>query len=273
MSVRLRLTAACVAGLSLCGGASAGADRRIVALDGAPVATTRMACPGAALTAPHDAIVGCFADALTLAGATAGPSLVATAGTPPSIFDEVPAPHLGRAKPAGDPPYVAGFGMPGDLVIHAAPSPDAEAVTEAFAGQVLRNAGCDGDWCRVELPDGSASGWAELNYLEPADSALRAGQDIFDATGVVPCAKGAGAAMAQCVMGVARDGGGTATVIVRRRDGLERALFFRDGAFLSTDASQAGGGFDAAATHEEDMFLIRIDDERYEIVDAVVFGG
>jgi hypothetical protein len=79
--------------------------------------------------------------------------------------------------------------------------------------------------------------------------------------------------MGPCIMGVARDGGGSATIKVTRGDGLQRALFFRDGTFLSIDASQAGGGFDTKATRENGLFRIRIDDERHEIPDAVVFGG
>ena len=39
--------------------------------------------------------------------------------------------------------------------------------------------------------------------------------------------------MGQCNFGVARDGGGTATVSVTRPDGVRRALFFQDGKFVS----------------------------------------
>ncbi|MWD26253.1 hypothetical protein E0K89_002040 [Aquicoccus sp. SCR17] len=199
-------------------------------------------------------------------------SLAAISATP-SIFDEVPEPHLGRARPVGDPPYLSGFGRTDDLPFHAEPDASSPVVATAWLGQVLRNDGCDGDWCEVEMVDGSVRGWAERQYMEEADSALRSGQDIFDATGVVPCSKGAGAPMGQCIMGVARDGDGSATVKVTRGDGLQRALFFQDGAFFSTDSSQAGGGFDTSASQEDGLFQIRIDDERYEIPDAVIFGG
>ena len=248
-----------------------------------PVATTRMSCPGEALTAQEDAIVALFEGRIGVAYDPFSGALtlsrdgteIALAAMPvmPSIFEDVPEPHLGRDVPAGDPPYLSGFGRSDALPLHDAPEAAAPVVTTAWLGQVLRNAGCDGAWCEVEALDGSARGWAERQHLEEADSALRSGQDVFDATGVMPCAKGAGAPMGQCVMGVARDGGGSATVVVRRGDGLERALFFRDGAFFSTDSSQAGGGFDTSATHDNGLFQIRIDDERYEIPDAVVFGG
>jgi heat shock protein HslJ len=247
-----------------------------------PVATTRMACPAAALAAQEDAILGLFegemrlvydpfTDGLTLSGSV----VLSLTRDPvmPSIFDELLRPHLDRDRPSGDPPYLAGFGTAGDLVLRRAPSMDSEPLTEVDLGTVLRNDGCEGDWCRVELPNGTASGWAERRYLEEADSALRAGQNIFDATGVVPCSFGAGAPMTQCTMGVARDEGGSATVVVQRGDGFQRALFFRNGTFFSTDSSEAGGGFETSATHEADLFRIRIDDERYEIPDAAVFGG
>jgi hypothetical protein len=185
----------------------------------------------------------------------------------------MPRPHAGRDTPVGDPPYLGVFGLADDLPIRTEASHDALALAGVPSGTVLRNDGCEGDWCKVELPDGSVAGWAEAQYLEPAGSALRAGQEIFDATGMIPCAKGAGAPMTQCSFGVAREGNGTATVVVAIAASLTRVLFFQDGAFLSTDASEAAGGFDTSVTREADLNFLRIDDERYEIPDALIFGG
>ncbi len=254
-----------------------------------PVATTRMACPGDGLAQQEQAIVSFFegeigvaydpfVDRMTLTRGDAALVLAAVASVQaePDMPD-YPAPHLGRDIPQGDPAYLAVFGVSGELNIRSAPSTDADVVGGVLAGTVLRNAGCEthdgARWCNVEVPATGLSGWASGEYLEPADSALRAGQGIFDAGGPMPCAMGDGAPMTSCGFGVARDGAGSATVVVTRPDGMTRALFFEAGEFLGTDASQAGGGFDASATREGDLTTVRIDDERYEVPDAVIFGG
>lgn len=255
-------------------------DGRLVIAE--PIATTRMACPGetltrqedtilAALAAPLDVSYDMFSDIVTLAGGETTLALVA--GSVASGADGRPAPHLGRDAPMGDPPYLGVFGLADDLPLRAEASEDAARVAGVPSGTVLRNDGCTAGWCRVELPEGSAGGWADAQYLEPADSVLRAGAGIFDATGAIDCARGETAQTGQCVFGVARDGNGSATVIVDTPDGIQRALFFRDGAFVSTDATQAAGGFDARASRAGDLTTVRIDDERYEIPDAVLYGG
>jgi hypothetical protein len=79
--------------------------------------------------------------------------------------------------------------------------------------------------------------------------------------------------MGHCDFGVARAGGGYATVIVTLSDGRTRAIFFRMGTPMGADASQADGYGEFRATKESDLNLIRVGDERYEIPDAVVLGG
>ena len=79
--------------------------------------------------------------------------------------------------------------------------------------------------------------------------------------------------MGQCDFGVAREGNGNATVIVTMLDGRTRAIFFQNGAPVGADTSQADGYGEFSATKESDLNLIRVGDERYEIPDAVVFGG
>ena len=78
--------------------------------------------------------------------------------------------------------------------------------------------------------------------------------------------------MAQCEFGVARAGGGYATVVIKKADGLTRAIFFRMGKPIGADTSEADPG-KFSATREGDLILIRIGNERYEIPDAVVLGG
>ncbi len=248
-----------------------------------PVATTRMACPGGAMTAQDDTIIALFSGRISVAFDPTLDVLVLTTGetvlelTPAAATDagpfDGPRPHAGLEPPAGTPPYLNPFGMAEDMPIHAAPDAASEIVGGAYPGQILRNEGCEGDWCRVTMLDASVSGWGQSQSLEASDSALRAGQGVFDATGVVPCANGKGAPMAQCAFGVARDGGGNATLAVTRSDGLVRALFFADGELFGADTSEADGGHEFSAAREGDLLMIRVNDERYEIPDAAIFGG
>ena len=115
-------------------------------------------------------------------------------------------------------------------------------------------------------PDGGAA-------MGPDDSASRAGQGQFDATGALPCAFAAGQPMGQCEFGVARAGGGYATVVVKKPDGRTRAIFFRMGRPLGADVAESEGRRDFSTTKERDLHRIRVGPERYEIPDAVVLGG
>jgi hypothetical protein len=107
----------------------------------------------------------------------------------------------------------------------------------------------------------------------PDDSALRAGQGNFDATGTIPCAQYAGQPMNECKFGVARAGGGYATVVITKPDGRTRAIYFRMGKAVGADTSEADHPGKFGTTREADLNFIRIGNERYEIPDAVVLGG
>ena len=119
-----------------------------------------------------------------------------------------------------------------------------------------------------EDPSGSAR-----HETAAFDAATRAGNGDFDATGQIPCAQAAGQQMTQCDFGVSREGGGTATVVVTRPDGTTRAIFFIDGKANSADTSQADGYPEFSTGREGDLNRIRVGGERYEIPDAVIFGG
>lgn len=169
------------------------------------------------------------------------------------------------------------------------PSATARIVAGYAHGTILDNLGCrhaEGrSWCDVQQLGGGPRGYVAAEFLKPAvspdgsvakgpdDSALRAGQGRFDATGPLPCAQHRGQPMGQCEFGVARSGGGYATVVIRRPDGRSRAIYFRMGRPVGADTSQADGYGEFRATKESDLHLIRVGDERYEIPDAVVLGG
>jgi hypothetical protein len=180
-------------------------------------------------------------------------------------------------------------GVSGGLNLREQPSTAAKVVARYGAGTILGNLGClraEGRlWCDVQQLTGGPRGYVAAEFLAPAvspdgsvamgpdDSALRAGRGEFDATGRIPCAQSPGQPTAQCDFGVDRAGGGYATVVVTRPDGVRRAIFFRHGLPIGADSSQADGYGAFRADKESDLHLIRVGDERYEIPDAVIYGG
>jgi len=174
------------------------------------------------------------------------------------------------------------------LNLREQPSIKARVVARYTRGTILDNLGCqrakDRVWCDVQQLGGGPRGYVSAEYIRPAvspdgsvatgpdDSAVRAGQGEFDATGSLPCAQSVGQPVGQCEFGVARAGGGYATVVIKRPDGRTRAVFFRMGVPSGADTSEADPGT-FSATREGDLNFVRVGNERYEIPDAVVLGG
>jgi hypothetical protein len=215
-------------------------------------------------------------------GWVAGRYLAEATPTAPAVkpADPTPVPYPApdRQRTSATPAYLSPFGIRDPIVIRAQPSILAAAVADALAGTVLRNYGCRESegrrWCEVERVEGNTTrGWATADYLEEANAALRAGQGVFDAGGTLDCTLVPDQPMPQCGFGVARDGGGTATVVVIKPDGRTRALFFENGSFVGADTSEADGSRETAATKQGDLFEVRVGAERYEIFEIVVFGG
>jgi len=119
-------------------------------------------------------------------------------------------------------------------------------------------------------PAKAATGASGTTTANPTE---RAGAGKFDATGNIPCAQAKGQPMGQCPFGVARAGGGTATVVVTRPDGRKRFIFFEKGKATGADLSQADGSTAFHATKQADLYLIQAGSERYEIPEAVISGG
>lgn len=173
--------------------------------------------------------------------------------------------------------------------LHEQPSTSARIFATVRPGTVLDNLNCQRvqgrAWCDVQQLGGGPRGYVIAEYLRPAispdgsaamgpdDSALRAGQGQFDATGALACAFSAGQPMGQCQFGVARAGGGYATVVIKKTDGRTRAIFFRMGRPIGADVSESEGRHDFQASKVGDLHRIRVGNERYDIPDAVVFGG
>jgi hypothetical protein len=174
------------------------------------------------------------------------------------------------------------------LNLRAEPSTDAAVIAKYPSGTILHNLGClrgdDRIWCDVQQLRGGPRGYVAAEFLSPAvgpdgtvatgpdESAFRAGQGNFDATGQLPCAQSAGQPLGQCEFGVARAGGGYATVVITTPGGIERAIYFVLGIPIGADTSEVAPG-EFSASREGDLSLIRIGDERYEIPDTVVFNS
>ena len=94
----------------------------------------------------------------------------------------------------------------------------------------------------------------------------------YHATGNIPCSMGNGQPTGSCPFGVVRKGNGNADVTVKKPDGRSRVIFFEKGKAVGANVSQADPGA-FSVSKESDLFIIRIGKERYEIPDAVIFGG
>lgn len=175
------------------------------------------------------------------------------------------------------------------LNLREQPSATAKIIDKYTRGTVLDNLGCqtsEGEiWCDVQKLGGGARGYVSSKFIKPAispdgsvatgtdDSALRAGQSKFDATGTLPCSFSKDPVIKECEFGVARAGGGYATVVVIKADGRKRAVYFRMGKAIGADISQAEGYPKFRSSKESDWHLIHVGHEFYKIPDAVISGG
>jgi hypothetical protein len=255
-----------------------------------PLATTKALCPQPSLD-EMIAMQAPYIRGYLLTGGKLYLSLMADGGI--FAWEPVAVESAGGAVPAGPegggPRNWVVAGSSRWLNLREQPSTTARVVDHLARGVVLDNLGCresEGrSWCDVQPLGGGPRGWVAAEYLEPAvaphgavmigpdDSALRAGRGEFDATGTIPCAQHVGQPMTECSFGVARAGGGYATVLVTRPDGTKRALFFRMNRAIGADTSQADGYPEFSAAREGDLHLVRVGGERYEIPDMVTLGG
>lgn len=172
------------------------------------------------------------------------------------------------------------------VTVHERPSAAARALGRFQPGTILDNLGCERVghevWCDVQPLGGGIRGFAPAASLQPAvapdgrvargldDSALRAGEGKFDANGKIRCTEYAGEPLRECEFGVARAGGGYATVVVTKPDGDPRIIFFRLGQAIGVNTSQAEGYPEFSAKKKDKVSVIRVGDERYEVPDAVI---
>jgi hypothetical protein len=94
----------------------------------------------------------------------------------------------------------------------------------------------------------------------------------YHATGNISCSMGSGKTQS-CPFGVIRQGyKGDGTVVVTTPNGNKRSIIFKKGKAISYDQSKTKAG-KFSASRQGDMNLITIGQEKYEIPDAVIFGG
>ena len=103
------------------------------------------------------------------------------------------------------------------------------------------------------------------------DNAGAAGNN-YNATGAIPCSMGNGQPTTNCNFGVVRRGNGDADVHVTRPNGAMRVIYFQNGQAVGYDKSQADRG-EFRSTKESSLYIIHIGSERYEIPEAVIYGG
>ncbi|WP_181420943.1 SH3 domain-containing protein [Rhodobacter viridis] len=174
------------------------------------------------------------------------------------------------------------------LALRAEASARARALGKLAPGEVVRNKGCamaaGARWCLVDTPSGP--GWVEGRFLresappglddslpEPplltAPPGLPAGNgEPFTAFGTLACTTHRGQPSGTCAFGVIRTGPGGASLWVALPAGGQRTILFEAGKPVFTD-----GEGRPAFTMEDDLFLIRIGPERFEVPRAVIDGG
>lgn len=180
---------------------------------------------------------------------------------------------------SGGPDYweVTGVSSGDRLNMRQGPSTSNRVTATLANGTVLRNLGCrmsgNQRWCNVEmLQDGGWAGWVAGRYLReaaaPSSGAASAG-GRFDAKGSIPCAISYSAPMGSCDFGVVRKGTGTAIVTVFLPGGGTRILHFQSG-----EPSMVEGADKMTWDRRGDLILLEVDNaQRFEVVDAVIFGG
>lgn len=177
---------------------------------------------------------------------------------------------------SGGPDYwsVANLAANDTLNVRAGPGAGHEVVGRRVNGDRVRNLGCrmagDSRWCQIEADAGRTFvGWVNGRYLVESAYAPQNGVVNSQASGHVPCSIAAGQPTTQCPFRATHGGNGNASVWIEMSAGRERYIEFKAGEPAGSDP-----GLAVSFERLGDLTLIRIGGvERYDIPDAVVFGG
>jgi len=99
----------------------------------------------------------------------------------------------------------------------------------------------------------------------------RARSSEFDASAEVRCAQEVGQTMGACSAAVAH-ADRSAAVVVTFSNGFARTLLFSGGEFLRGNATMSGVGTDSDWQLSQGVYHVRVDDQRFEIPEALVIG-
>ena len=225
---------------------------------------------------------------ITIAAAAFSLALAAVAEAQTSGVEAIPETGFNRSSADGGIRRWGGA-LGGAITLYGAPSANAEIVEILPKGTVDTNFGCfstaGSNWCKVQSFLGSTRGFALAEALVPVpgpdgiiargvdDSRQRARRKKFDQTGEIRCAQDQGQDLGRCKFGVARSGGGDATVAATFANGFSRLLYFVHGEFVSANPTMSGTGTDTEGRVEGGLHIIRVDDQRFEVPAAVLIAS
>ena len=87
----------------------------------------------------------------------------------------------------------------------------------------------------------------------------------------VLCAQEVGEQLAPCKASIEHKDGST-LVIIRFPNGFSRLLFFKDAAFQRGNTTMSGTGTDTDWSLSDGIYRIRVDDQQYEVPEALISG-
>jgi hypothetical protein len=187
---------------------------------------------------------------------------------------------------AGGPDFFEVANVPaGDMLnLRAGPDTHSQILARFTNGSVLANRGCvmqgSQRWCQVETADGSAiRGWVSGRYLTESAYTGSGGNDAvvagtpYHATGPINCMIGGASVASECQFGVVRYGGGTADVVVTRPDATTVTIHFVDGEAVGYERHSRGPEGFSSQTVGNGVTIVTIGQDRYELVEAIMYGG
>lgn len=176
----------------------------------------------------------------------------------------------------GGPDFWEVTGVPqGDLLnVRLGPGTDNGIIGQIRNGDTIRNLGCEmaagSRWCQIEtVDDENFTGWVNGKFLREASSMPHDDNARNQTTGEIPCSPSAGQPTSNCTFRATRGSKGNASIWITLPSGAERYVEFAEGEPVGTDP-----GREISYEKLGELFLLRIDGvERYEVPEAIVFGG